>query len=105
MKTFKIIKFLLIVISISFISLLIQYFNLKEDLIECQTDKGYISGGDILKVETIDSLQNLVNLLNAENYPCQIELNRYRIAYEIFTKRNPNAAIQFEIIFSEETEY
>ena len=46
---------------------------------------------------TIDSLQT-------ENYPCQIELNRYKVAYEIFVKRNPKAASQYGDIISNETE-
>ena len=39
-----------------------------------------------------------------ENFPCQIELNRYKIAYEIFIERNPKAASQFGDIISDETE-
>lgn len=52
----------------------------------------------------IDSLQRLVDSLDMENYPCQIELNRYQVAYEIFTRRNPKAASQYGDIISEETE-
>lgn len=62
------------------------------------------TGGDIAKGKIIDSLQNLVDSLHAENFPCQVELNRYQIAYEIFTKRNPKAAQQYGTIISEETE-
>lgn len=63
-----------------------------------------LSGGDILKAQTIDSLQHLSDSLYDENYPCQIELNRYQIAYQIFLKRNPKAAEQYGTIISEETE-
>ena len=52
----------------------------------------------------VDSLINLKDSLHAENYPCQIELNRYQIAYEIFMERNPKAAKQYGTIISEETE-
>jgi len=51
-----------------------------------------------------DSLQKQVDSLHAENYPCQIELNRYQIAYEIFVERNPKAASQYGDIISNETE-
>lgn len=51
-----------------------------------------------------DSLQRSVDSLHAENYPCQIELNRYQVAYEIFAERNPKAASQFGDIISNETE-
>ena len=63
-----------------------------------------LGGGDILKAQTIDSLQHLADSLYDENYPCQIELNRYQIAYQIFLKRNPKAAEQYGTIISEETE-
>jgi len=45
-----------------------------------------------------------VDSLDAENYSCQIELNRFQVAYEIFIKRNPKAAQQYSTIISEETE-
>lgn len=52
----------------------------------------------------VDSLQNLSDSLYAENFPCQIELGRYQIAYEIFLERNRKAAEQYGTIISEETE-
>lgn len=52
----------------------------------------------------VDSLQNQVDSLHAENYPCQIELSRYQTAYEIFVKRNPKAASEYGDIISNETE-
>jgi len=51
-----------------------------------------------------DSLQYVIDSLHAENYPCQIELNRYETAYEIFLKRNPKCASQYGDIISNETE-
>lgn len=62
------------------------------------------TGGDIEKGRVIDSLQNLVDSLHAENFPCQIELGRYQVAYQIFMERNPKAAQQYGTIISEETE-
>jgi len=63
-----------------------------------------LGGGDISKSQTIDSLQHLVDSLHDENYPCQIELNRFQIAYKIFLERNPKAASQYGDIISNETE-
>ena len=62
------------------------------------------TGGDIEKGKIIDSLQNLVDSLHSENFPCQIELGRYQVAYQIFMERNPKAAKQYGTIISEETE-
>ncbi len=62
------------------------------------------TGGDIQKGKLIDSLQNVVDSLQAENFPCQVELGRYQMAYQIFMERNPKAAKQYGDIISEETE-
>lgn len=51
-----------------------------------------------------DMLLSVKDSIHAENYPCQIELNRFRIAYEIFSERNPKAAEQYGNIISQETE-
>jgi len=51
-----------------------------------------------------DKLLYVKDSIYAENYPCQIELNRFRIAYEIFSERNPKAADQYGDIISNETE-
>jgi len=85
--------------------LLICYFQQKElAKLRSENKIEILGGGDIAKAKTIDSLQNLVDSLDAENYPCQIELNRHKIAYEIFMERNPKAAQQYGTIISEETE-
>jgi len=52
----------------------------------------------------IDSIQYVVDSLHNENYPCQIELGRYEVAYRIFMERNSKAAEQYGTIISEETE-
>jgi len=62
------------------------------------------TGGDIERGRIIDSLQNLSDSLYNENYPCQIELSRYQMAYKIFVERNPKAAEQYGTIISQETE-
>lgn len=54
--------------------------------------------------KNVDSLQNLADSLYGENFPCQVELGRYQIAYEIFLERNRKAAEQYGTIISEETE-
>ncbi len=63
-----------------------------------------IGGGDISKAQTIDSLQHVIDSLYMENFPCQIELGRYQVAYQIFMERNPKAASQYGDIISQETE-
>lgn len=85
--------------------LLICYFQQKE-LAKLRSEQKIevLGGGDIAKVQRIDSLQKVADSLEAENFPCQVELNRYQMAYEIFMERNPKAAKQYGDIISEETE-
>lgn len=54
--------------------------------------------------QEVNTLQHKVDSLYDENYPCQIELNRFQTAYKIFLRRNPKAAEQYGTIISEETE-
>lgn len=63
-----------------------------------------LNGGDIAKAQTIDSLQHVIDSLYMENFPCQVELGRYQVAFQIFMERNPKAASQYGDIISEETE-
>lgn len=51
-----------------------------------------------------DSLKKLSDSLYDENFPCQIEIGRYQVAYQIFMERNPKAASQYGDIISNETE-
>lgn len=62
------------------------------------------TGGDIVKGQMIDSLQNRCDSLYNELFPTQIELGRYQVAFTIFAERNPKAAQQYGTIISEETE-
>lgn len=64
----------------------------------------FIQGGDIKKAETIEALQRKVDSLHDENFPCQIELGRYRIALEILKVEDSVAAAKFEEIMSTQTE-
>lgn len=52
----------------------------------------------------IDSIQSELDSIHLENYPCQIQLSRYEVAFEIFSRRNPKASYEFGTIISEETE-
>ena len=60
MKILTEVRFYLVLMTIAFLSLLIHYLNLQDELTKCKTQKGFIPGGDIQKAqmqETIDSLQ------------------------------------------------
>jgi len=100
MKILTQIRLYLVISLLAFFGLLINYINQKDELLKCQTDKGYVEGGDIQKAELIQTIDSLKN----EMFVMGIELNRYEVAYEIFLKRNPKAAKQYGTIISDETE-
>jgi DNA recombination-dependent growth factor C len=59
----------------------------------------------------VKSLQDSILLIKAQKdslyselYPCEIELNRFQIALEIFLQENPKAAEQYSEIISSRTE-
>ncbi len=79
------------------IALGVLYNNQKINYKEQVTEIGVLR-------KQVDSLQHLSDSLYAENFPCQVELGRYQIAYEIFLERNRKAAEQYGTIISEETE-
>ena len=51
-----------------------------------------------------DSVQARLDSVNEENFRIDIELNRYKVAYEIFAQRNPKGALDYYKILMEETE-
>jgi len=94
------IAFTIIILALLWALIRMEYYK---DLSETQRIE-VLGGGDIAKSQTIDSLQNLVDSLHSENFPCQVELGRYQVAYQIFMEKNPKAASQYGDIISEETE-
>lgn len=48
--------------------------------------------------------KNLADSLSAELFPAEVELNRFRIAFEIFARRHPQQAETYAAIISDETE-
>ena len=51
-----------------------------------------------------DSLQHVADSLYSKGLADEIELNRYKIAFEIFLEKNPKAAEEYGDIISNETE-
>jgi hypothetical protein len=60
--------------------------------------------GDIQTANTIDSLQNIIDSVRAENFPLQIQLGRYEVALELLKEEDKKAADKFERILTTQTE-
>jgi hypothetical protein len=88
----------------------IAYYQRKEIVSLKDINKQYeievqmIQGGDIQRENITDSMQVVIDSMYAENLINEIELNRYKVAYEIFLERNRKAAEEYGTIISNETE-
>ena len=100
----KSLRITIVVLSLLLCWVTVMYSNQHEELKKLNPKIEVFEGGDISKAQTIDSLQKVIDSLHAEVFPCQVELGRYQIAYEIFMERNPKAASQYGDIISKETE-
>ena len=56
------------------------------------------------QVVELEQKAKLVDSLEAELFPKEIELNRFQVAFEIFARRYPKCADIYSMIISEETE-
>lgn len=100
----KSLRITIVVLSLLLCWVSVMYSNQGQKLKELNPKIEVFESGDISKAQTIDSLQKIIDSLHSEVFPCQVELNRYQMAYEIFMERNPKAASQYGDIISEETE-
>lgn len=86
--------------------LLICYFQqqqmakLRSELKELR----YLNGGDIVKAQYIDSLQNVNDSLGGDNFHLNTIIFRYELTLENLKEENPNAAKEFENFFNTQTE-
>lgn len=100
MKILTQIRFYLVVVTIGFFGLLVNYLNLKDELLKCRTDKRFISGGDIQKAE----LQTLVDSLKDENFIKSTEIGRYELTFDHLKEINPKVGKELEEWMSHNTE-
>ena len=84
MKILSQIRFYIVLLSLSLIILSIQYLNQKEELIKCQTEKGYVSGGDIERAQLMEQVDSLRN----EMFVKEIQLGSYEVMWGILEEVN-----------------
>lgn len=100
MKFLTQIRFYFVVITLAFITLLVQYFNQKEELKKCQIDKGFIPGGDIEKAQ----LQNRCDSLHDEFFIVKTNSARYELTLEHLKEKYPKIGAEMEEWLNHETE-
>jgi len=84
MKILKEIRFYHVLVSLSLITLSVLYLNQKEELNKCQTDKGYLSGGDIEKAKLMEQ----VDSLRSEMFVIESQLGSYEVMWGILEEVN-----------------
>ena len=60
--------------------------------------------GDIKITQTIDSLENVIDSIRAENLPLEVQLGRYEVTLELLREEDKKAADKFETILTTQTE-
>jgi hypothetical protein len=85
--------------------LVVCYFQQKElTKLRKEQTVNVVVGGDIQTAQTIDSLQNVIDSLRAENLPLEIQLGRYEVTLELLKEEDKKAADKFELILTTQTE-
>lgn len=111
MKILTQIRFYLVIVTLSFLGLLINYLNqnekltkVEEELTKCRTDKGYISGGDISKSNAIDSISAIADSLRDELFMERVDAGRHEITREEVLGKYPKIAKEYDEFYSHQTE-
>jgi len=85
--------------------LVLCYFQQKElSKLRAEQKIEVVVGGDIQRAQTIDSLENVIDSIRAENMPLQIQLGRCDVALELLREEDKKAAEKFELILTTQTE-
>lgn len=84
MKILSDIRLYFVVVLISLLSLGVHYYNLKDELIKCQTEKGFLPGGDIEKAQLMEQVDSLRN----EIFVKEIQLGSYEVMWGILEEVN-----------------
>jgi hypothetical protein len=104
MKKSTQLKIYIVLISLSFITLLVHYLNLKNDLKECHGGDNFIQGGDIQKGMIIDSLQNRCDSLYDELFIEKVQNGKYELTFDHLKETNPKLGKEMEEWMNHETE-
>ena len=78
------VKFYIVSLLIGFTVISIKYVNSIDELKKCQTDKGFVAGGDIAKAQLMEEVDSLRN----EIFVKEIQLGSYEVMWGILEEVN-----------------
>ena len=96
MKILSDVRLYFVIVTILFLSLLVNYLNMKDELSKYKTELSK----NVEKVE----MQQTIDSLQSELFIKSIEIGRYEIAFEIFKEKNKLGAQEFDLILTTQTE-
>jgi hypothetical protein len=105
MKEF-IAKYQKVIVGTGAVAVLLVCYLQQKELAKLRKEQNInvVVGGDIQKAQMIDSLQNVIDSVTAENLPLQIQLGKYEVALELLKEEDKKAADKFELILTTQTE-
>ena len=105
MKEF-IAKYQKVIVGTGAVAVLLVCYLQQKELAKLRKEQNInvVVGGDIQKAQMVDSLQNVIDSVTAENLPLQVQLGRYEVALELLKEEDKKAADKFELILTTQTE-
>jgi len=111
MKILTQLRFYVVVATLSFTGLLVNYLNnlddlkkTKEELLKCQTDKGYIPGGNITFSKETDSVLCILDTLRSDLFIERVESGRHELTREEILNKYPKIKKEYEEYYNHQTE-
>ena len=94
MKILTQIRLYLVTTLLAFFGLLINYLNQKDELLKCQTDKGFVEGGDIQKSELIQTIDSFKN----EMFIKDIQIGSYEVMWNMLEESHKELADSINLL-------
>lgn len=100
MRVFKDFRFYFVIVTLSFISLLVNYLNLKEEFKQCKEEYDFIQGGDIEK----NQLTNRADSLYDELFIEKVDAGRHELTRDEILNKYPKVKKEYEDYYNHQTE-
>jgi hypothetical protein len=100
MKNLTKLKIYVVLVSLLFITLVVHYFNLKNELKECKEDYDFIQGGDIEKSQLTNRADSLYDELFIE----KVDASRHELTRDEILNKYPKVKKEYEDYYNHQTE-